>query len=649
MAEVTDSNLRTLVTSFTAGELDPLMRMRSDLKTYFKGGRKARNVAIYAQGGVRRRPGTIYKYDLGEATVLHPFNYTEGQDYVLAFQNTKVLVFNSAGTLLTTVTGAPWTTSQLKEFTLTTSADTTIICHETFQPQKLLRTGASTFTLADFAFEVDTSGAPMRQPYFKFVADDVTLTPAATTGTGVALTASAAVFNANHVGTIFRLDQGSGYKEIEIASVTDSTNATFDVRETLTNTTATTDWQEQTFSTVRGFPRCCTFHDQRLYFAGTTSRPDGFLASKIAAFFNFDTDDATDEDAIDKTIAADGTAEIRHLVSTRNIQIFTDGGELYVPQSATQGITPNNIRFISQTPYGTGQKANPVKFDGATLFLQKTGRVIREYLFSDTEQAYTSNAVSIVSNHLISGADDTATLLGTDERPEQYAFFVNSDGTIAVFTSVRNEELAGWVQWNTNGLFKSVTSTGNKLFASTERTIDGSTVYWLEMFDWNVTMDAVKQDTATATTSWTAAHFPNTTVKTTTNSNAQYLGEYATNGSGALTTEEAVDDIEIGLDFTLELETMPVDAVLGRAGSITGEQKRIARVVVSVYGTQSMTLAGNELVLTQAGQDFSNPPVAVEGEYQFFMLGWSGDPTVEITQTVPLPLSVRGLYLEVST
>jgi len=94
---------------------------------------------------------------------------------------------------------------------------------------------------------------------------------------------------------------------------------------------------------------------------------------------------------------------------------------------------------------------------------------------------------------------------------------------------------------------------------------------------------------------------------------------------------------------------MPVDAVLGRAGSITGEQKRIARVVVSVYGTQSMTLAGNELVLTQAGQDFSNPPVAVEGEYQFFMLGWSGDPTVEITQTVPLPLSVRGLYLEVST
>ena len=70
--------------------------------------------------------------------------------------------------------------------------------------------------------------------------------------------------------------------------------------------------------------------------------------------------------------------------------------------------------------------------------------------------------------------------------------------------------------------------------------------------------------------------------------------------------------------------------------------------MVSIYGTQSINLAGNELVLTQAGQDFSNPPDPVEGEYQFFMLGWSGDPTVVITQTVPLPLSVRGLYLEIT-
>ncbi len=646
MADVPDSNLRALQTSFSAGELDPLMRMRSDLKTYFKGGLKARNVAIYAQGGVRRRPGTIYKYDLGELSVLHEYSYTENQEYVLAFQNTQVRIFDNVGALLTTVTSAPWTTAQLKELTVSASADTIIVCHKDFWPQRLLRTGATTFTLADFAFENGSTGAPRRQPYYKFVADSVTMTPSATTGS-ITLTASADVFTSDHVGTFFRLDGGSGFKEVEITAYTSATIATATVRETLTNTTATTDWQEQTFSAVRGYPRCSTFHDQRLYFAGTRDRPDGFMGSKTSAFFNFDTDDATDEDAIDVTVASDQVSEIRHLVATRNIQIFTDGGELYVPQSVSQAINPNNIRFIPQTPYGTGQKANPVKFDGGTLFLQKTGRVVREYLWNDTEQAYGSNAVSIVSNHLIFGAEDTATLLGTSERPEQFAFFANSDGTLAVFTSVRNEELAGWVQWNTQGLFVSCCTAGNNLFTSTQRTIDGSTVYWLEMFDWDVTMDAVKQDTGASSTSWTAAHLLNTTVKTTTNSNTQYLGEYTADGSGNITTDETVDDIEIGLDYTFELETMPVDAILG-GKYVTGEKKRISRVVASVYATQSMSLSGNELILTQAGQDFSNPPTAVEGEYQFFLLGWSGDPTVSITQTVPLPLSVRGLYMEVT-
>ena len=61
-----------------------------------------------------------------------------------------------------------------------------------------------------------------------------------------------------------------------------------------------------------------------------------------------------------------------------------------------------------------------------------------------------------------------------------------------------------------------------------------------------------------------------------------------------------------------------------------------------------MNLSGNELVLTQVNQDFSVPPTASEGEHQFYMLGWSLDPTVVINQTVPLPISLRGLYMEVT-
>ena len=756
MATGTDSNIAALQTSFTSGELDPLMRMRTDLKAYFKGGRKARNVALYAQGGVRRRPGTFFRADLGADSILHEFSYTEGQDYALAFQNTKCLIYDDAGALVQTLTSCPWNAAQTKELTIAYSADTIIVWHKDFAMYKILRTGATSFTGSNFVFEIHSSGAPTYQPYYKFLAATSTITPSATTGTGTA-TCNVALFVSGHVDTIMRYKG----KEFQIDSITSPTVAVITVLETLASTTADADWEEQTFSAVRGFPRCGTFHDQRLYMAGSTERPDGLWGSKVAAFFNFDVGTAIADEALDVSVATDSTAEIRHLVSTTNLQLFSNGGEIYVPQSITGPITPENIRFIPQTPYGASQKVNPIKFDGATLYLQRTGKVIREFVWNDSEQSYTSNAVSILSNHLINDGVDSAALLGTTTTPEQYAFFVNADGTVAVFHSIRNESLAGWVQWNTNGNYKSFTQVGSSLMAAVERTINGSTVYWLEQFDWDITLDAVKATTTTTElstngsfatdaswtkgTGWTiangvatcsgsqssnsdleqsvsttnaktyrvkfelsnvtagsitpivaggagssetedgiytkfivastgsnlqfradssfvgnidnvscvevskdftAAHLLNTDVKATVNSAAQFGGSFTANGSGVISLTEFAPQADVGLDFVMELETMPVDATT-RTGTLTGSVKRIGRVVASLFATQAITLSGNNLILSQVNTDFSQPPVAVEGEFQFFMLGFELDPTVVLTQAVPLPFSLRGLYMEV--
>ena len=93
---------------------------------------------------------------------------------------------------------------------------------------------------------------------------------------------------------------------------------------------------------------------------------------------------------------------------------------------------------------------------------------------------------------------------------------------------------------------------------------------------------------------------------------------------------------------------MPVDAVIRSIGAVTGEKKRISRVVISILGTQSITLSNNNLIVVQSDDDFSDPPTAAEGEYQFFMLGWETDPTIIISQGQPLPITVRGLYAEVT-
>jgi hypothetical protein len=876
------NKVRSFLTNFSSGEIDPELRMRSDLKVFFSGGRSMQNTSLLVQGGARRRAGTIYRANLGLESRLYEFSFTDGQDYILAFQNAQVLIYNDSGTLLATLTSCPWTLAQAKEMTIAASADTIIICHKDNPIYRILRTGASTFTNANFAFEVHSSGAPTQQPYFKFTSNAITMTPGATTG-NTTLTSSEAHFVTDDVGSIYRYSTSAAdYKEMIITAHTDlTTNGTFasdanwtkgtgwtissgtascdgsqsgdsdleqassatntnyytvkftlsgitagsisilisagtesaqysengtyeifvlagsgsniefradssfvgsldnvtyfeaeianiTVKETLAATTAQVFWDEQTFSERRGYPRAVAFHDQRLCFAGSTTRPDGFWASKTSAFFNFDVGDAEANEAIDATIAADSIAEIRHLVSSRNIQIFSNGGELYIPTSAGSPLTPANLQFLTQTPYGCDQTVKPVKFDGATLFLQKTGSVIREFIFNDIEQAHTSNAISPTSNHLIKTVVDSAVLLGTDTQPEQYAFFVNSDGTAAVFHSVRNEQLAGWVPWDSPGesgtdKFLSFAQSGTKLFAATERTINGSTVYWLEQFEPDVTLDACTQfDTSTelqtngsfaTDTNWTkgtgwtisggnassdgsqssnsdleqamtgvngkvyriqftlssvtagsitprilngagtaetangvyvqtitassgsniqfransdfvgsvddvtvvevaltftAAQLPSTLLTGVTNTGRHFMAEVTTNGSGVATFGEYVSSADIGLDYTFDLETNPPDAVPGSgAGTFMGLKKRIGRTVVSVINTRSLNVAGNELILNGVDDDFSLTPSLAEGDYEFFLTGWSIDPTVSITQTHPLHCTVRGLYLEV--
>ena len=50
--------LRQIKTTFQAGELDPLMDMRSDVNAYANGARQMQNVALFSQGGFKRRNGT---------------------------------------------------------------------------------------------------------------------------------------------------------------------------------------------------------------------------------------------------------------------------------------------------------------------------------------------------------------------------------------------------------------------------------------------------------------------------------------------------------------------------------------------------------------------------------------------------------------
>jgi len=495
--------LRTVLSNFSAGELNPLLKTRTDAKAYFNGAQTLRNWYMMDSGGLMRRQGTSYKQTLPAEARLLPFVFSDDEVAIFALSNNRLDVYSSAGAVIQSnyTTNCNWTTAQLFQLNLAQFGDTVFITHRDNPTIKIKRVSASSFTASVFDWASHSSGYPRYQPYYKYEDSAVTLTPASTTGATVNITASSAIFDSddNWVDKTIRI----GGKEVDIASRTNTTVVVGNIRETLAGTSAESDWDEQLISSHRGYPQAITFHDNRLWIAGVKSKPSSVNASHVGDYFNFSVGTGLSSEGIDVAIGGDQVNEIRHLYSGSNLQIFTDSGEYIIPTSSdTSAITPSNIVFRRQTPYGCS-RTRPILFDGASLYTQKNGRAVREFIYSDTEAGYVSTNISVLANHLIDSPKDIAMLSGSSTRPEQFAIFTNSgsthNGKLAVFHSIRDEDIAGWTLWSTRtgDTFHSVTSANEHLFCVGKRSLNGSTVYTLEKFgeDDSISLDCSSTST----------------------------------------------------------------------------------------------------------------------------------------------------------
>jgi len=422
---------------------------------------------------------------------------------------------------------------------------------------------------------------------------------------------------------------------------------------------ATTEFSEMSYSSLRGYPAAVTFHQNRLWFGGTLAQPDGIWGSKSGQFFNFDIGEAADNDALDLTANVGEIFSIRHLVSNRDLQIFTTGAELFIPTVSNKPVTPANAQIRRQTPYGASF-VKPTVFDGATLFVQKTGSALREFLFTDAESAYTSVAVSGLAPHLILDPVQQTSIKGALNRSESYAFLLNNDGTIAVFYSVRGDQKAGWTLWDTQGLWHSICAVHERLFVVCARDDgSGTTKLFLEEFQDDMPMDFC--DTFSGSSSAfgsLGSHFANNAVVKATNGN-DFLGSFTVSGAAidASAVKSGLSQAFIGYAFTPTLKTLPIDASI-QGGPLTGEPRQIPKVILDLFSTLAVSVQGpsgtsttRDLVIRNTTDSVSGGLMersAVTGKEEFRLLGYSRDPRVIVSQSFPLDLQINGMIVEVA-
>ena len=565
----------------------------------------------------------------------------------MAFGNARLDIYHSDGSTAQLNITTPWNTSQFPDLRLAQAGDVAIICHPDVVTQKLTRTGASAFSLATFAFDGITTGAVTIKhvPFYRYEDSSITLTPgSATSGTSHTLTASAAAFESGHVGTRFR-HKG---KQMLVTGFTNSTTMTVTNQIALDDTTATTDWDEEVFSSVRGYPRAIAFHDQRLCFGGGASKRSGLWLSKTGQFFNFDVGEALDNEAIWAGVADDRVQEVRHLLSHGHLQIFCDDTEAFVPETATKPITPSAFAIRSQTRYGILDRVAPEILDEGTIYAQRYGKGLREFMFTDLTQRYNSDLLSVLDANIIQDPVSMTTIPSSPDRPEMYTYIVLTDGTMAVLHSLRSEKIVAWSRWqSTNGLYKQVINVLGKVFVLIQRTISSVAKYYLEEVSYDTTLESAKLVTASNTATFTGLAHLNGQVVYAVKDNISPIGT-ATVGSGSVTFSETTTNPHIGIHTNASLTTLPIEFTQDAARTSI-RRKRIAQAVIGVKDGIAVKLgSAGELHIWNVNSDFSLNPVQTTQRLRVFPTGYNDDATVSVTASVPVPITILSLAYRVA-
>ncbi len=597
----------------------------------------------------------------------HTFTLTDL--FGVAIDSTNFTTYTSGGTAdKVTKIVSPYPEAALPDLRFVQSADIMFIVHQDYAPRKLTRTDHDAWTFTEATF--------IDGPYLDTNTTATTLNPGATSGTGVALVASADLFAATDVGRLVSLPGGNA----TITAFTDAQNVEVTINATLSASTATTNWALGAFSTTTGFPGTVTFFEQRLIFAATTNEPQTIFMSKSGDYENM-TAGTNDDDAIIYQIASNQVNNIRYLAATRVLTIGTSGGEFVLTTTNDGPITPTNAQIRKYSNYGTAA-LEPVQVADVTLFLQRAKRKLREFKYSGEINAsgYAAADMTILSEHITQGGMSD---MAYQQEPDSIVWMIRADGQLIGMTYRREEEVVAWHQHKiggtytgTHGSLASATyaygmvesiatlpteNSEDELYMIVKRTINSVTKRYVERmkpFDFgSVATGAFFVDSGLAYSGSAATSLSG--LYHLTGQSVSVLGNGATHtdetvASGAISLNVSATTAAVGLAYTSRLTTLRLES--GSVdGTSQGKIKRIHDITLRLHETVGVEVGSS--VDTVDRIPFRDSSMAMSSAVELF----TGDKDIEfrgafeeddqivIQQTQPLPMTVLAIYPRMNT
>jgi len=100
--------------NFSAGELAPALYTRTDIQQYSNGAKTLKNVIPLVEGGVRKRPGTLFIGEHPNSVRLIPFVVNSANTFILELKADLIKIINPVDMSTVAILTAPYSAAQIK-------------------------------------------------------------------------------------------------------------------------------------------------------------------------------------------------------------------------------------------------------------------------------------------------------------------------------------------------------------------------------------------------------------------------------------------------------------------------------------------------------------------------------------------------------
>lgn len=448
----------------------------------------------------------------------------------------------------------------------------------------------------------------------------------------------------------------SNYGVIEIKEFVDSKHVKVNVLNSVVENEATSKFRFGQWGKGLGYPRVCTFYQDRFILASSNQYPNYIWFSRTGDYSNFGVEKVggtiTDDSAITLPVINRKMYDIRHLIPANDLLILTSGNEWIIDGSKT--ITPTNCNLRTQTQRGASE-CEPQYIGNRCVYVQARGCVVRDLGYSYESDNYTGADLTLFVKHLTKYRNFITSAYAQD--PDSIVYYVTDDGNIDCLTYIPEQKVYAWSHFTTKGKYKYAESVAegeqDSLYVIVERDFKSGTVMCIERFEPmynadnnNVYMDCYIRQTSTENISTiTVPHLIGEDVQIVVNGRERPIKEVPP--TAIINIDGKAQSVAVGINYTTRLRIPSIEMQI-QDGTLQGRQLTMSRLSMNILNSFGGKIGRNFNHM----DDISLPPLKLYSGDKVCILPkfdgvYSTDASVCILHEKPYPFNLLSVTREI--